>query len=144
MKLTSVLAAAVVALVSTQAFAVNTAGVWKGSGKLTNNQGGAIECESMVVTIAHTATSMKVDSEFTCQGEKQVAPGGVLELKGSEVWANGKKVGAITDSSLTMVSDNGERVLNTKSTWTQNEMKFTTVSTFKNGLVLTFVGTVRR
>lgn len=144
MKMTSVLATALVALFSTQAFAINTQGVWKGSGKLTSNQGGSIDCESMIVKIAHTATMMKVDSEFTCKGEKQIAPGGELVLKGSEVWANGKRVGTITDNSLTMSSDNGERKLDTKSTWTQNEMKFNTVSTFTNGLVLTFVGTVRR
>lgn len=146
MKLTSVFAVTLFAALASQAaFAINTQGVWKGSGKLSSNQGGAIECESMIVNIAHTATMMKVDSTFTCKGEQQNAPGGVLEIKNkSEIWANGKRVGTLTDNSLTMSSDNGERKLDTKSTWTQNEMKFNTVSTFPNGLVLTFTGTVRR
>ncbi len=150
MKLSSVLASALFATViclgsSSAAFAINTQGVWKGSGKLSNNQGGSIHCESMTVNIVHTATTMKVDSTFTCQGEQQNAPGGVLEIKNkSEVWANGKRVGTLTDNSLTMSSDNGERRLDTKSTWTQNQMNFHTVSTFPNGLVLTFTGTVRR
>lgn len=145
MKLTSVLATTLIALFSTQAFAINTQGVWKGAGKLSSNQGGSIDCESMIVNIVHSATTMKVDSTFTCKGEQQIAPGGVLEIKNkSEIWANGKRVGTLTDNSLTMSSDNGERKLDTKSTWTQNEMKFHTVSTFPNGLVLTFTGTVRR
>jgi|GEM_PF-3789067 len=147
MKSMLVLASSLFALTSTQAFAVNTNGVWTGSGKITNKAGQTTVCESMVVTITHTATLLKVDSSFTCKGEKATSPGGALDIRnGSELWEKGARIGTITPNSVVVSVKDAEHTLDTKSTFTEKEMTFNTVSTYASmpGEVITFIGTVRR
>lgn len=146
MKASIVLASALLVL-STNAFAVNTQGNWSGTGTLSDNKGNTQACESMTLKIVHTATVLKVDAAFTCGGEAANAPGGALEIKnGSELWQNGKRVGTLTPNSVTISVKDSEHTLETKSTFTEKEMTFQTVSTYaaNPGTVITFNGKVRR
>jgi hypothetical protein len=148
MKKLLTLAAAVLALASVNAHAVNTAGVWKGTGTITSKKANkTTACESITVTIAHTATLLKVDSAFVCQGDKGVSPGGVMEIRnGSELWEKGVRVGTITPNSVTISVKDAEHTLETKTNFTDKEMTFNVKATYASmpGEELTFVGKVQR
>lgn len=146
MKASLILASALLAFASANAYAVNTQGIWSGSGEYFANGGAKTICESMVLKITHTATQLKVDAAFTCNREQVNAPGGALEIKGTELWQNGKRVGTITENTVTIAVKDSEHSLDTKSTFSEKEMTFQTVSTNASnpGVVITFTGKVHR
>lgn len=134
------------AFTTANAYAVNINGNWKGAGKITDNRGLNIPCESMEVAIVHTATVLNVSSTFTCKGQRATSPGGNLEIRGTELWENGAKVGTITANAVTIAVKDAQHSLNTQCSFTEKEMTFHVVSTdaADAGHVITFDGKVTR
>lgn len=146
MKKTLALVVAGLALHSASALAVNINGIWKGSGKVSSNAGGSTPCESMEVAIVHTAAVLNVSTKFKCGGDTLSSPGGNLELKGSEIWSKGRKIGTISANSVVISAEDAERTLATTCNFTDKEMTFRTITSSASdpGLVITFDGKVSR
>ena len=87
-----------------QAHATNLTGTWKGTGQAVDNGGKTINCESVVLTITHTATNLKVNSAFTCGGTPISIPGGTMDIKGSDLLDKGAKAGTISDGTISLVA----------------------------------------
>lgn len=140
------LCCAVFALTIAQAHAVNVNGTWKGAGKISDNQGHVTACETVILTIVHTPTVLNVSSDFTCAGTRTNAPGGNLELRGGDVYDHGTKIGAMTDTSITLSEKDAQHTLDTHTTFTNSDMTFRTVTTnaATPGHVFTFDGVVHR
>lgn len=145
MKFVAILSA-LFALSTANAFAVNVNGTWKGAGKITDNQGHNIPCESITLMIVHTPTVLNVSSDFTCAGQRTNAPGGNLELRNGDVYDQGVKIGRMTDTGITLSMKNAQQSMETTTTFSDKEMAFKTVTTSaaQPGVVVTFEGVVRR
>ena len=94
----------ILALSATQAHATNISGTWVGSGSAVDNQGKVINCENVSLVVQQTATSFSVNSSFTCGGMPIAIPGGVMEIRGGELFDKGVKAGTISDSSVTVTA----------------------------------------
>lgn len=133
-------------LLSAHAHAASIVGTWKGAGKLFDNKGVVVNCESMVVSVAQAGSNLTVSTSFTCNGESASAPGGTLLVKGSDLWENGAKVGTITPTSVTILVKDAEHSDATSCIFNDKEMSFHTVVSYANdpGHVITFDGKLTR
>lgn len=145
MKKITILAAALFC-VAAQANAANSLnGTWKGAGHAVDNQGKPIECESVVLTIAQTATSITVNSAFTCGGMPITVPGGALDIKGTQLLDKGQAAGTITDRNIDLTAKSKGYVMHSTADFDASTMRLhSVISMGSNPPMLTFDANLRR
>jgi len=110
-----------------QAHATNLTGTWKGTGKAVDNAGKPINCESVVLTITHTASSLQVNSAFTCGGMPITIPGGAMDIKGSDLFDKGTKSGTIAPGSVSLTAKASGYVMKSNARFSDTEMQLHSV-----------------
>ncbi len=145
MKKITLIAAALFSIAA-QAHAVNLTGTWKGAGRAVDNSGKTINCESVVLTINHTATSFSVNSDFVCDGNAIQIPGGAMEIRGNEIFDKGVKAGTITDNNISVMAKAKGYAMQSNASFTQNAMNLHSVVAVGNNPApaLTFDAQIRR
>lgn len=145
MKQAIILASTLLAL-SASAQAANLTGKWSGKGAAVDHQGKTIACESVVLTITHTAAALSVGSDFTCEGQKFSFPGNA-EIRGGDLFDKGVKAGTISANALTLTVKDKGFVLATNASFTDTAMNLrAVVSTAANPTtpVLKFESALKR
>ena len=134
------------ALLAVNANAANLTGTWKGTGRAIDNAGKPIDCESVVLSISHSASSLTVNSAFTCGGQPMSIPGGAMEIRGGELFDKGVKAGTISDSAISLVARSKGYVMQTNATFNDSVMNLRSVISVGNNPApaLTFDAQLRR
>ena len=143
-KLINISIITLVAAIGFQAHAGFT-GKWIGAGKVSNNQGMALNCEKVEIVISHTAVKMDIDSKFFCGTRMVQGPQGSLAIRGTDVFnAQGEKIGIATEDTVSLSSKNGNAFMTSEEKIINGSMIFKTVHGAANGLVTTYEGQAKR
>jgi len=113
--------------VSVSAQAANLSGKWSGTGTAVEHKGEKINCESVVLTLAHTATALSVSSDFSCSGTKANIPGGKMEIRGNEIFDKGVKAGTISADTISIVAKEKNFIMQSNASFTDKAMNLRSV-----------------